>query len=451
MQWNPSRRARIVLLTGLILLIFVSHLVFGLYYITHAEGISPRPSMQTRDEEFLRSFASWGDPRESDMAAYNRAALGVLETGIPRNVGGGVSVHALVYNYFLAACYWIGGVRLISVAVPQAFIAGLTALFVALAAARMVDRRAWIAGALAAALYLINLRMALPVAFMLPVNLLLLWVAIALYAATRIESRGQLILFVVAMLLAIYTQAAFFVVAAGAVTWLLVHYWQSRQVASLVGGFCIAGGIGVRLLLPHLELGTSVHDAFKAGDQGGVLWEANNPCYESMSWFALWEQRPGSPRSQWQMSIAESERYHDYLARVDGHGGRAGFLWIREHPLQYVKLCWIRLYTVMGPFTGQMSVRNRAISTVLWVLTFPAGLYGVWRLRRQPAGQLAIWVFLCLTAFQVLVITEWYLRYRMPWELMMIVFAVVGYHAWIERVFTIKTPELSPVNGQTAD
>ena len=102
-------------------------------------------------------------------------------------------------------------------------------------------------------------------------------------------------------------------------------------------------------------------------------------------------------------------------------------LWIRENPAQYVKLCRVRLTAALGPFTGQMSPRNRTISTVWWLLVVPAGAMGLWWMRRENAVSFVVLSVALLTVFSALVIVEWYQRYRMPVDLMMTVYASLGY------------------------
>jgi hypothetical protein len=105
----------------------------------------------------------------------------------------------------------------------------------------------------------------------------------------------------------------------------------------------------------------------------------------------------------------------------------AGWLWVRENPAQYAKLCWVRLRTELGPFTGMMSPRNRAISTFFWLMVFPAGYWGLWKLRRHEVSWLVALMWAAVVAFGTLVLVEWYLRYRMPVELMWMAYAAIAY------------------------
>ena len=96
-------------------------------------------------------------------------------------------------------------------------------------------------------------------------------------------------------------------------------------------------------------------------------------------------------------------------------------------------MCLARLRTEFGPYTGQMSPRNRLISAVVWLLIFPAGFYGLWRSRHNATGQFVILIVICVFAFATLVSEEPYLRYRMPVDLLLTVFAGVSYGTWLAR------------------
>src|SRR5260221_14567550 len=96
------------------------------------------PPLKLRGEDYLRVFPAWGRPAERDSAAYNRGALNIIDSGVPRTRSGALHMHAPVYCYFLALCYKIGGLKLFSVAVPQAVLAGVAFFLVRLAGFRIL-------------------------------------------------------------------------------------------------------------------------------------------------------------------------------------------------------------------------------------------------------------------------------------------------------------------------
>jgi len=424
------RRPR-ALLGWLAVLSFVSHLPFGLYYATKSEHLIARPSLQSSEEAFLASYPGWNTDYEGDAASYNRAAIEVMRTGVPRTRSGAIFFHAPGYAYFVALCYWIGGIRLLSVAIPQALLNGLTCLLVGLAAERIAPKHKDWAMVIGGVLVLVDLRLAMYVAYVQTTPLLVFLATATLYAASRPPNARSVSAFVLLTVAGIYVQAAYFVVGAAAGAWLLGRgYWQRISIHRIAGWLTVLA-VAVKFALGMLNVGGGRND-FLREKARGILWEANNPYYESMTLTSLWERRPGNPWTKWKMSESEQESHDRYLWRTGQNEFKAGLLWVRENPRQYAKLCLIRLRTELGPFTGQMSPRNRIICTFYWLLIFPVGFWALWKNRRQPFAYLAILVILAVVSFDSLVIVEWYLRYRWPVDLLLMIYAATVYGDWAD-------------------
>ena len=411
---------------------FVVHLVFGVYYATKVGSYSPRPTLAVTGSDYLRSFPGWGTENELDSAANNRAAMSVLQTGVPRSREGVLFLRAPVYAYFVAASYAIGGIRLLSIAVAHAALSALICLLLGLAARRMPGTSgiAWIAPPL---LYFVNLRVAMYIGYVIPLILPLFFTAVTLWAATRPADGTQAGLIAVSIVLGIYSQAAYFVVAFAVAIWLAWRFFRFKRNMDLVAAAVILLFVGVKFPLTWLDVGGTAYDPARADDRGGTLWLANNPYYESLRPWSLWELRPQNPWSNWKRSDQEQKRFEDYLARASGNELRAALLWMRENPVQYATLCAVRFRTEIGPYTGQMSPRNRQISTVVWLLIFPAGFCGLWKTRSQPVSMLVLLIFLAVGGFNTLFIEEGYLRYRMPVDLLLTLFAGAAYSDWTSR------------------
>jgi hypothetical protein len=251
--------------------------------------------------------------------------------------------------------------------------------------------------------------------------------AIAFWAATQPTTSKSAVWLVVSLVLGIYTSSTFFVVAMAGALWLL------RRHRSIAGGAVIVSFVALKFVLTWSNAAGSVAEPNRAGDRGGIFWLSNNPYYESLRPWSLWEWRTTNPWSTWKMSDEEHDRYASYLARAGQNALRATLLWMRENPGKYLQVCLVRLRTECGPYTGQMSPRNRVISTVIWLLVFPSGFYGLWRSRRDPAGQFAIMAVIAVFAFATVVTEEPYLRYRMPVDLLLTVFAGATYSHWLTR------------------
>jgi hypothetical protein len=422
---NRLHSKHFLILFLLALATFIVYLAVGVYYSTAAITPSRTLKMELTGDAYLRAFPGWNERLEFDDAAYNRAAVEILWHGVPRDHTGSLFLYAPVYAYFLAGCYWIGGLRLVSLAVPQAFLAALTCVAVSLAAYRIVDRGKLAALLIAGFLFLINLRIAMYVGYVSPTILLLFFFSMAVLAASREFTPSSLCIFVTALILAAGTQAGFFLVTLFLGVWLVFRFFHLRNWTLLVAsGVLIIFGIS-KIVLPSLLSANSSDSMNKIGQ--AVLWEANNPYYESMSFLSLWERRPGNPWTSWNMSAKEKERHEEYLERANSDGMRAAFLWIKENPGQYATLDFIRFWTALGPFTGMMSPRNRLISLFVWLVIFPAGGYGWWLYRQTPLWSLAAVVGLVLTFSGTFVIVEWYLRYRLPLDLLLTVYAGAGY------------------------
>src|SRR2546421_239782 len=93
---------------------FLVYLTFGLFYVTGPMSPFKGINLQINGDRFIQAYPGWDTTQEFDDAAYNRAALEILHTGIPRDRTGSLFLHAPIYAYFVAGCYWIAGFRLLA-------------------------------------------------------------------------------------------------------------------------------------------------------------------------------------------------------------------------------------------------------------------------------------------------------------------------------------------------
>ena len=172
-----------------------------------------------------------------------------------------------------------------------------------------------------------------------------------------------------------------------------------------------------------------------------------------MSWSSLWEQRLGSPTgwSQWRKTPEQERRFQAYLDRAGGNLQRAGMLWVRENPTQYLKLCVIRLRTELGPYTANTSAARRIIGLTIWLLIFPVGAYGLWRARNSAFSDFALLAALIIFAvvvFDSLVFVNF--RYRLPVELTLAIFAGWTYAGWLQLWSGFRLSERPGSNGDVS-
>jgi len=414
------------ILACLFLATVIIHLCWGIYFFTKASNNAPKTSLKLTGEAFLASQPGWNTENERDASAYNRAAHEIQRAGVPRSREGVFFDHAPAYAYFLAACYWVGGVRLLSIALPQAILSGLIGFLLALAAWRLAPRNKAAAAMIASGLILISVRIATYVGYINPACLLLCLFCAAFLAAGQPPSLRMTVIFAVAMVLGTYTMASFFLVGMASAFWLGLQFWRHRRRLDLICAVVIlAAGVGPKVAF-SMSSGDSIRVATKA-----QLWDCNNPYYDNWGWWSLWDiiygQNGGPPSPAWKLSDAQLRRYDEYLARTGGDAYKAGFLWVRENPLPYTKLCFIRLRAVLGPVTARMKLPNRILSTAWWLLVFPAGFYGLWKHRKWPISVLAMLIILILVASETLIMAGLQPRYRLPMDLMLVVYAGLVY------------------------
>jgi hypothetical protein len=244
----------------------------------------------------------------------------------------------------------------------------------------------------------------------------------------------------------VFAYASYFLIAGAVALWLFWRFLQHRKAANLAAALAIAACVLVKV-----GFSLTPGDEFRTAAQSS-LWMANNPYYESVPWWGLWEMR-FNPEPRFKISAEQQRRYDEYLQRTGGNSSKAGLLWVRENPKQYAKMCFVRLRAVLGPITGHMKNRfNLLISTAHWLLVFPAGIYGLWCLRRLEVARLALLIIVFQAAFESLVFAGLAHRYRLPIDLMLTVFASGTYAAWLARFSSASRPPETRENrlAQTA-
>jgi hypothetical protein len=410
---------------ALVLVTFTAivHGWFGWQYATRFSPQAAGLSHPTSRDQYLGSFPGWNTDSEQDAAGFNRAAMSILAHGLPYSRQGTLILRTAVYSYFVAGCYVVGGVGLLPIVIAQAILSGLTCWILVMVAGRLFVKSAmapWIAGGL----YLLNLRVAMYVGYIVPLIPTLFFMAVAFWAAAQRPGRLASACLVAGLVLGMYTSSTFFVVALAGALWLLL------RPRSIIGAVVIIVFVALKFVVTWSNAAGSAAEPNRAGDRGGIFWLSNNPYYDRMRPWSLWEWRGSNPWSTWTASDGEREHYAQYLTRSGQNELRATLLWIRENPGRYLQVCLARLRTEFSPYTGQMSPRNRHISAVIWLLIFPAGLYGLWLSRRDPTAQFAALVILAVFTFATFVTEEPYLRYRLPVDLLLTVFAGVAYWKW---------------------
>jgi 4-amino-4-deoxy-L-arabinose transferase-like glycosyltransferase len=428
------------------LMVFCAHLGWGLWFVTASPTNMPKTSLRQQGDDYLRSFPGWDTDEESDGAFHNRAAVSVLQTGIPRTRTGAFSDHSPLYAYFLAACYKLGGVRLLSIALPQAALSALLSLLLGLVAFRLFPGLAkGSAATITALLVLPHISLANYVAYPGPPLMLMFLFAVALWAVSSADAE-RLGWFTTALAAGIFTHAAFFVVGGAAGLWLLFQWGRQRHARYLVAALILLAVAVVKLGISMWDTSANREEHIRKASQG-LLWQGNNPYYEDMKVWDLWEQRLSNPTawSKWQKTEQQEQRVHDYFERAGGNPRDAGLLWVRENPGQYAKLCVMRLRTELSPYMANASPPRKLLGLGYWLLVFPAGAYGLWRARKAPFGLLGGLIVLAVVVFDSLVFVNF--RYRLPVEMVFTVFAGLTYAGWLQAGAGFGTGESRPPEG----
>jgi len=423
---SPTASRRWSFAVVVIAVIAILHGIFGWLYATSLSPQTTHRSLHLSGDAYLQSFPNWNTDSEQDATGFNRTALSILHRGLPYSRQGTLILRTAVYSYFLAGCYAIGGLQLLPVVVAQAILSGLTGWILALAASGLFGARSPVR-LITAALYLLNLRIAMYVGYVVPSILTFFFMAVALWAFTRLTQPRAPLWFVASLILATYSSSTFFVVALAGALWLILR----RR--SITGAAVIVLFVALKFVITWTDVAGTATETNRVADRGGVFWLSNNPYYDRLRPWSLWEWRPANPWSAWNMSDQEKADYEAYLVRSGQNELRATLLWIRENPGHYAQVCLARLRTEFGPYTGQMSPRNRLISTVVWLLVFPAGFYGLWRWRHSDMGRFSGLMVIMVFTFATFVSEEPYLRYRMPVDLLLTVLAGAAYAEWASR------------------
>lgn len=424
---SPWRLALVVGLAASLL-----HLAYGVWFVTMSPTDMPRASLSLTGEAFLASYPGWGD-HEMDAAAHNRVATEIMRTGVPRTKTGALAFHNPLYNYFLAACYAVGGLRLLAVAIPQALLSGAIVALIALTASRLMPRGGATVVGVAGVLVLIYEPLARHTAYMVPTQVVVALFCWGVYLAAAPQPKGRTWAgLTLAMSAAVFAQAAFFVLAGAVVLWLLWEAWRRGEHGPGWAAGMLALAVASKLVLGLARFDGVTADTLRDADRE-ALWIANNPWYENARWTERYRVRFG-PAPEWHLSPAQLQRYQEYLARAGGDRSRAGRLYVRENPGQFAKLSFIRMWTGIVAPDGTRWQR-RLIAAALWLLIFPAGFYGLWKNRAWPFSKLAWLVILATFAFLTFVHPG--SRYRVPADVLLALYAATtyadGYQRWRQR------------------
>ncbi|NUO09375.1 MAG: glycosyltransferase family 39 protein [Candidatus Brocadia sp.] len=119
----------------------------------------------------------------------------------------------------------------------------------------------------------------------------------------------------------------------------------------------------------------------------------------------------------------------------------ASIVFIKKHPLKYLKLCTKRFLAYWGPVTKKPSFPKKVVDTFIYIIVFPMAFYGFYKSKcwtnpvsgLKPAPTLLITVILYYTLLHSAVGVDDALIYRYPIIPLICIFSAYGYFAYFTR------------------
>ena len=205
---------------------------------------------------------------------------------------------------------------------------------------------------------------------------------------------------------------------------------------------CVMVGVAILMILPW-----SVRNFLRIGEivpvsaiSGTALSIGNNECVAEAPLLTLyWADDPCEPLNVKRAEIyahIPAERFYDRVVRNRINAGLAT-TFIKERPLDYLKLSAQRAWTTLLPYHPQRSesTSQRLILLAYWLAVYPAGLVGMIIYRGWAAGRwLLIALLIATLAPLVLVYVSPDMRYRIPADLVFAWFAAPVYADVLQRI-----------------
>jgi 4-amino-4-deoxy-L-arabinose transferase-like glycosyltransferase len=361
---------------------------------------------------------SWANPYRisADAVLYDSLAQSLLRGDGFSYQGRATAFVVPGYPAFLAGVYALFGRDLVAVGVVQAILGAISAVFVAATTARLAGPLAgWAAGVIVACYphFLIWTGLALTENLFLPLT------AIALWALVRAEMEAHWRSYLLAGLaLAAATLVRGNLVAFLPVAVILAwsHGKQRRRWSYGVVLLCAA----VTPLIPWVVRNAMVIGAPTLATEGGqVLWAAYNPraSERHVNGYVYGEPLP------------EAVVPGGTELEVSAQYARAGLAYLKSQPLAPIQHLPAKAWNMWRPVFASAKLRTWVVFGASYVSLVVLAAYGWTRGRNlnagiHPASRILKWFVVIITASHLLMIAE--VRYRMPIELVLAVFAGMG-------------------------
>jgi 4-amino-4-deoxy-L-arabinose transferase-like glycosyltransferase len=373
---------------------------------------------------------SWASPYRigSDAVLYDALAQSLLRGDGFTYQGQATAFVVPGYPAFLAGIYALFGRDLVAVGMVQAILGAVSAVFIASTTARLAGPMAGRAAGVIVAFYPHFL---IWTGFALTENLSLPLTAFALWALVRAEMeahwRNYLLagLALAAAVLARGNLVVFLPVAAV----LALSHSKQRKRWSYATVLLLAA---VAPLLPWVirnavVLGTPV----LATEGGQVLWAAYNPRASELHANGYVYVEP----------LPEAVVPGGTELELSAQYARAGLAYLKTQPLAPLLHLPAKAWNMWRPVFAGAKLQTWVVFGVSYVSLIVLAVYG-WTGTRNPsarihaASRIPMWFVVVITASHLLMIAE--VRYRMPIEMALAVFAGMGITLAAERWVSMK-------------
>ena len=138
--------------------------------------------------------------------------------------------------------------------------------------------------------------------------------------------------------------------------------------------------------------------------------------------------------------LGGSPRHLAIVQSVPGLAGAAGVRVFAVVGLFEVALAiwvlsgWARWRCATTQTVTLLSMNVVELTFARHLLLWPAGIYGMWILRRHPAAQLVMCSYAGYAVLAAFVTEDFYLRYRVPIETLLAAVAATGYCRWMQQL-----------------
>jgi len=338
-----------------------------------------------------------------DRDGYNTVAQNILAYGkIGRVPGRGPSVPPPLYPIFLAICYSVFGYNIFAFFIPHIILASINSIFILRLGQQVFSNRV---GIMASIFYAFNPHFIISsiqlysetLYFFLILSLFLLCQKLLLKSTPKYAiSIG------IFMALAALCRSAFFAFIPFIFIWLIIVFYHERRK------MLISASIIFCLFL--LVYGTWIIGNYKAFPRI-LFFEISRSVWWETNWLPSDINKVTEYRN----------KYKDgYTAFIN---------WVKENPKQYFRLCTRRLKTFLfKPYADGVSFRHKVVSSLIFFTIYPLGYLGIAKAfrERKRIATLTLLFISSTIILHVLTSIEGELRYRLPVELFITMFAAYG-------------------------